>query len=334
VTRYILRRLVLLPPLLVGVSLLLFVLTHVVPADPAKLVAGEHAGPEQIAAVRKAFGLDRPLPEQYVLYLVRLAHGDFGISMRTSSSVLDDLRTYFPATIELTTSAMLVTMLVGVPLGMIGAIGRGGLSDLVAQFASLAGLSFPIFVFGILMQLIFSRWLNWLPLAGRLATGDSPPPRVTGLFVVDSLLSGDLATCRSALVHLALPTLTLALASLAPAARMTRSTMLEILRQDYVRTAWAKGMAPFRVYLRHSFRNALIPVLTILALQLSALLGGVFIVELIFAWPGLGLYSVESIISLDYSPIMGTALLLTVIYVVVSLAVDVLYVVFDPRIRY
>jgi peptide/nickel transport system permease protein len=334
VTRYILRRLALLPPLLVGVSLLLFVLTHVVPADPAKLVAGEHAGPEQIAQVRKAFGLDRPLPEQYLLYLVHLAHGDFGISMRTSSSVLDDLRTYFPATIELTTSAMLLTMLVGVPLGMIGAIGRGGLSDLVAQFASLAGLSFPIFVFGILMQLIFSRWLDWLPLAGRLATGDSPPPRITGLFVVDSLLSGDLATCRSALVHLALPTLTLALASLAPAARMTRSTMLEVLGQDYVRTAWAKGMAPFRVYFRHGFRNALIPVLTILALQLSALLGGVFIVELIFAWPGLGLYSVESIVSLDYSPIMGTALLLTVIYVVVSLAVDVLYAVFDPRIRY
>ena len=333
-TRYILRRLVLLPPLLVGVSLLLFVLTHVVPADPAKLVAGEHAGPEQIAAVRKAFGLDRPLPEQYLLYLVHLAHGDFGISMRTSSSVLDDLRTYFPATIELTTSAMLLTMLVGVPLGMIGAIGRGGLSDLVAQFASLAGLSFPIFVFGILMQLIFARWLDWLPLAGRLGTGESPPPRITGLFVVDSLFSGDLATCRSALVHLALPTLTLALASLAPAARMTRSTMLEILGQDYVRTAWAKGMAPLRVYVRHGFRNAVIPVLTILALQLSALLGGVFIVELIFAWPGLGLYSVESIVSLDYSPIMGTALLLTVIYVVVSLAVDVLYAVFDPRIRY
>jgi peptide/nickel transport system permease protein len=334
VTRYILRRLALLPALLLGVSLLLFVLTHVVPADPAKLVAGEHAGPEQIAEVRKAFGLDRPLPEQYLLYLVHLMHGDLGVSMRTSSSVLDDLRTYFPATIELTASAMLLTTLVGVPLGMIGAIGRGGLSDLVAQFASLAGLSFPIFVFGILMQLIFSRWLDWLPLAGRLATGESPPPRITGLFVVDSLLSGDLASCRSALVHLALPTLTLALASLAPAARMTRSTMLEVLGQDYVRTAWAKGMAPVRVYLRHGFRNALIPVLTILALQLSALLGGVFIVELIFAWPGLGLYSVESVVSLDYSPIMGTALLLTVIYVIVSLAVDVLYAVFDPRVRY
>jgi len=316
------------------VSLLLFVLTHVVPADPAKLAAGEHAGPEQVAEVRKAFGLDRPLPEQYLIYLVHLVHGDFGTSMRTNSSVLDDLRTYFPATIELTTSAMLVTVLLGVPLGMIGAIGRGGLSDLIAQFASLAGLSFPIFVFGILMQLIFSRWLDWLPLASRLATGEVPPSRITGLFVVDSLLAGNGAMLQSALLHLVLPTVTLALASLAPAARLTRSTMLEILTQDYVRTAWAKGMAPVRVYLRHGLRNALIPVLTILALQVSALLGGVFVVELIFAWPGLGLYSVESIISLDYSPIMGTALLLTVIYVLVGLTVDILYAFFDPRIRY
>ena len=332
--RYILRRLALLPPVLLGVSLLLFVLTHVVPADPAKLAAGEHAGPEQVAAVRKAFGLDRPLPEQYLIYLVNLVHGDFGTSMRTNRSVLDDLRTYFPATIELTTSAMLLTVLLGVPLGMIGAIGRGGPSDLVAQFASLAGLSFPIFVFGILMQLIFSRWLDWLPLASRLATGDVPPSRITGLFVVDSLLAGNGAMLQSALLHLVLPTVTLALASLAPAARLTRSTMLEILAQDYVRTAWAKGMAPVRVYLRHGLRNALIPVLTILALQVSALLGGVFVVELIFAWPGLGLYSVESIISLDYSPIMGTALLLTVIYVLVGLTVDILYAFFDPRIRY
>ena len=333
-TRYILRRLALLPPLFLGVSVLLFVLTHVVPADPAKLAAGEHAGPDQIAAVRKAFGLDRPLPEQYLIYLVHLAHGDLGMSMRTSSSVLDDLRTYFPATLELTAAAMLLTILIGVPLGMIGAIRRGGLSDLVAQFTSLAGLSFPIFVFGILMQLIFSRWLNWLPLSGRLGTGDPAPPRVTGLFVVDTLFSGDVAAFRSAVIHLLLPALTLALASLAPAARMTRSTMLEILGQDYVRTAWAKGMAPIRVYFRHSLRNALIPVLTILALQVSALLGGVFIVELIFAWPGLGLYSVDSILALDYSPIMGAALLLTVIYVVINLAVDLLYAVFDPRIRY
>ena len=218
VARFILRRLALLPPLLLGVSLLLFVLTHLVPADPAKLIAGEHAGPDQVAAVRKAFGLDRPLPEQYAVYLGRLAHGDLGTSMRTNSAVLDDLRTYFPATLELTGAAMLATVAIGVPLGMVGAIGRGGLSDLLAQFASLGGLSFPIFVFGLLMQLIFFRWLEWLPLAGRLATGDSPPAHLTGLYVVDSLLTGNAAALKSALIHLALPAFTLALASLAPTA--------------------------------------------------------------------------------------------------------------------
>ncbi|TMJ13387.1 MAG: ABC transporter permease [Bacillati bacterium ANGP1] len=332
--RFILRRLALLPPLLLGVSLFLFVLTHLVPADPAKLIAGEHAGPDQVAAVRKAFGLDRPLSEQYAVYLGRLAHGDLGTSMRTNSAVLDDLRTYFPATLELTGAAMLATVAIGVPLGMVGAIGRGGLSDLLAQFASLGGLSFPIFVFGLLMQLIFFRWLEWLPLAGRLATGDSPPAHITGLYVVDSLLTGNAATLQSSLIHLALPAFTLALASLAPTARMTRSTMLEILTQDFVRTAWAKGLAPIRVYLRHGLRNAFIPVITILGLQVSALLGGVFIVELIFAWPGLGLYSVEGILALDYSAIMGTALLLTAVYVVINLAVDVTYAVLDPRIRY
>jgi peptide/nickel transport system permease protein len=334
VARFILRRLLLLPPLLLGVSLLLFTLTHLVPADPAKLIAGEHAGPAELATVRKAFGLDRPLPEQYAIYLSGLARGNLGTSMRTNSAVLDDLRTYFPATLELTAAAMLATVAIGMPLGMIGAIGRGGVSDILAQFASLAGLSFPIFVFGLLMQLIFSRWLGWLPLAGRLAIGDSPPARITGLYTIDSLLTGNLAAFQIALIHLALPTLTLALASLAPTARMTRSTMLEILSQDYVRTAWAKGLAPIRLYLRHGLRNALIPIVTILGLQASALLGGVFIVELIFAWPGLGLYSVQGIISLDYAAIMGTALLLTALYVAVNLAVDVTYALLDPRIRY
>ena len=332
--RFILRRLFLLPPLLLGVSLLLFTLTHLVPADPAKLIAGEHAGPAELATVRKAFGLDRPLPEQYAIYLSGLARGDLGTSMRTNSAVLDDLRTYFPATLELTAAAMLTTVAIGVPLGMIGAVGRGGVPDILAQFASLSGLSFPIFVFGLLMQLTFSRWLGWLPLAGRLAIGDSPPARITGLYTIDSMLTGNLAAFKTALIHLALPTLTLALASLAPTARMTRSTMLEILGQDYVRTAWAKGLAPIRLYLRHGLRNALIPIVTILGLQTSALLGGVFIVELIFAWPGLGLYSVQGIISLDYAAVMGTALLLTGLYVAVNLAVDVTYALLDPRIRY
>jgi ABC-type dipeptide/oligopeptide/nickel transport system permease component len=331
---YVLRRLALLPPLLVGVSLLLFSLTHLVPADPAKLIAGEHAGPEQIAAVRHAFGLDRPLPEQYLVYLAKLARGDLGVSMQTDSAVLSDLLQYFPATIELAVSAMVLTILLAVPLGIIAAIRRGSVIDLLAQVLSLSGLSFPIFFFGLLLQLGLSRWLGWFPLSGRLGIAALPPSHLTGLYVIDSLATGNLAGLRSALAHLALPSLTLALASLAPTVRMTRSTMLEVLSQDYMRTAWAKGLVPARIFLRHGLRNALIPIVTVLGLYASGLLGGVFLVELIFNWPGVGLYSVNAITSLDYSAIMGTSLLLTVAFVLINLAVDLLYAFIDPRIRY
>jgi peptide/nickel transport system permease protein len=229
---------------------------------------------------------------------------------------------------------MLTTIVLGIPLGIVAAIRRRGPLDLLAQLVSLSGLSFPIFFFGLVLQLIFSRWLGWLPLAGRLGTTDVAPAHITGLYVLDALLSGDFATLQSALLHLVLPTLTLALASLAIEVRMTRSTMLEVLSQDYMRTAWAKGLVPITVYLRHGLRNALIPIVTVLGLHASALLGGVFLVELIFAWPGLGLYSVEGILALDYSAIMGTALLVTLVFVLVNLAVDLTYAVLDPRIRY
>ncbi|HYM68423.1 MAG TPA: ABC transporter permease [bacterium] len=331
---YILRRLALLPPLLVGVSLLLFVLTHLVPADPAKLIAGEHAGPDQVAAVRHAFGLDRPLPEQYVVYLQKLARGDLGVAMQTNSSVLSDLTQYVPATIELAAAAMLLTIVLGIPIGVLSAVRSGSVIDLLAQVLSVSGLSFPIFFFGILLQLIFVRWLNWFPLAGRLAITATAPPHVTGLYVVDSVLAGNLGDLRSAVLHLALPSLTLALTALAPTIRMTRSTMLEVLSQDYVRTAWAKGLVSKRVFLHHGLRNALIPVITVLGLYTSSLLGGVFLVELIFNWPGVGLYSVNAITTLDYSAIMGTSLLLTVMFVLINLGVDILYAVVDPRIRY
>ncbi len=334
VTRYVLRRLLLLPPLLVGVSLLLFVLTHLVPADPAKLVAGEHAGPEQLAAVRHAFGLDRPLPQQYLVFLARLARGDLGTSMLTNGPVMGDLAQYFPATVELAASAMLLTIVLGIPIGVLSAVRRGGMTDLLAQVLSLSGLSFPVFFFGILLQLVFVRWLGWLPLSGRLGITAVPPPHITGLYVVDSLLTGKFQDLGSALSHLVLPALTLALSSLAPTVRMTRSTMLESLSQDYTRTAWAKGIAPLGVLVHHALRNALIPVITVLGLYTGGLLGGVFLVELVFTWPGVGLYSVNAITALDYPGIMGASLLLTVVFVLVNLGVDVLYAVVDPRIRY
>jgi len=334
VARYILRRLALLPLLLLGVSLLLFVITHLIPADPAKLIAGPHAGPEQIAEVRRVFGLERPLPQQYLVFLAGLARGDLGTSIQTNRAVAADLREYFPATFELTATAMVATILIGVPLGVVAAIRRGGLIDLTAQLLSLSGLSFPIFFFGLLMQLLFSRWLGWLPLGGRIGSDVTAPAGPTGLYVLDALAAGDVAALASALQYLVLPALTLTLAVLALVVRMTRSSMLEVLSQDFIRTARAKGLVSRTVYLRHGLRNALIPVVTVMGLFSGGLLGGVFLVELIFAWPGVGLYSVDAILALDYPAIMGTALLVTVVYILVSLLVDVAYAFLDPRIRY
>jgi len=331
---YALRRLLLLPPLLLGVSLFLFVLTHIVPADPAKLIAGQHADLASVAAVRHAFGLDLPLPQQYFVYIVKLARGDLGVSMLTNSPVLGDLLQYFPATIELAAAAMLLTIVLGIPLGIVSAVRRGSTIDLAAQVLSMSGLSFPIFFFGILLQLVFVRDLGWFPLTGRLDITAVAPHRITGLYVVDSLLAGDVRDLKSALLHLALPSLTLAMTAVAPVVRITRSTMLEALSQDYIRTAWAKGLVSRRVFVHHGLRNALIPVVTVLGLYTSGLLGGVFLVELIFNWPGVGLYSVNAITAFDYSAVMGTSLLLTLAFVLVNLGVDLLYAVIDPRIRY
>ena len=331
---YALRRLFLLPPLLLGVSLFLFVLTHIVPADPAKLIAGQHADLASVAAVRHAFGLDLPLPQQYFVYIVKLARGDLGVSMLTNSPVLGDLLQYFPATIELAAAAMLLTIVLGIPLGIVSAVRRGSTIDLATQVLSMSGLSFPIFYFGILLQLVFVRDLGWFPLTGRLDITAVAPHRITGLYVVDSLLAGNLRDLKSALLHLALPSLTLAMTAVAPVVRITRSTMLEALSQDYIRTAWAKGLVSRRVFVHHGLRNALIPVVTVLGLYTSGLLGGVFLVELIFNWPGVGLYSVNAITAFDYSAVMGTSLLLTLAFVLVNLGVDLLYAVIDPRIRY
>jgi peptide/nickel transport system permease protein len=254
--------------------------------------------------------------------------------MQTNGPVADDLAQFFPATFELAAAAITLTVVLGIPLGLIAAVRVGTPVDWMVQTLSLTGLSFPIFFFGLVLQLVFARWLGWFPLSGRLGITASPPPHVTGLYVVDSLLAGNVSDLASALAHLVLPALTLALSALAPIARMTRSTMLEVLSQDYMRTAWAKGLVPRRVFLGHGLRNALIPVVTVVGLYASGLLGGVFLVELVFNWPGVGLYSVNAIVSVDYAAIMGTALLLTVVFVLGNLVVDLLYAVIDPRIRY
>ncbi|HLX34304.1 MAG TPA: ABC transporter permease [Candidatus Limnocylindrales bacterium] len=332
--RLLVRRLLFMAFVLWGVSLFTFFLARVAPGDPARLIAGPHANAEAIANVRALYGLDQPLPVQYVHYLVGLLHGDFGTSYVTRRPVLTDLVTFLPATLELSFYALLVGSLVGLGLGVMSALRAGSNRDKAARFVAVAGLSMPAFWLAILLQLVFYSALRALPLANRLDTGMAAPPQVTGFMTIDSLLSGQWATFAAAVRHLILPVLTLSLAEVGLMARVVRTSVLEVVGADCIRTAEAKGLKPRRVLTRHTLRNALLPAVTIVGLEAALLAGGVFLVEEIFAWPGVGRYAFDAIRSSDYNAIMGFTVIGAVFYVVVNLVVDLLYLRLDPRIRY
>ncbi|MFC2023607.1 ABC transporter permease [Chloroflexota bacterium] len=331
---YAVRRLLAVPFILLGVSVVLFLLTHIMPGDPAKVMAGEHASPKTVEIIRQEFGLDKPLPEQYRIYITNLLHGNLGISIVTHRRISEDISMYFMATMELTIAAMLLTVVMGVPLGILSATKKDTILDHLLRFISLSGVSLPVFWLALVLQLILYRQLNLLPIGGRLDVMQTPPPMVTGLFTVDSLLALDFRAFGETLRHLALPAFTLAFSSLAVVSRMTRSSMLEILSQDYIRTAQAKGLAAWAILYRHALRNAAIPTLTVIGLQAGVLLSGAFLIEAIFNWPGLGLYTTRAITRLDYPAIMGTSLLITLVFILLNLVVDLLYGLADPRIRY
>jgi len=319
---------------LLGMSVITFALTHIVPGNPARLLAGQHATQEQVEAVAKLYGLDRPVVEQYWVYIGGLFRGDLGMSLTTRRPVADDLRQYLPATIELTTAAMLLVIGLGLPTGLLAAIRRGRPLDHLIRVATVAGVSMPIFWFGIVLQIVFYRNLQVLPIGGRLGIIDIEPPRITGAYVIDTLLAGDLDTFLSALVHLILPAATLAAGSVAVVTRMMRASAIELLDADHVRQARAKGLVERIVLGRHVFRNALIPTTTVIGLQVGTLLAGNVLTEVVFNWPGIGLYAVNAIRYLDYSAIMGVTLTVSIIYVFVNLLVDIAYVLLDPRISY
>jgi peptide/nickel transport system permease protein len=329
----IVRRMLLSILAILGVTVLVFFLSHVVPGDPARLAAGPQAKEEQVATIRRAYGLDKPIVEQYFIYMGNLLRGNLGMSLQSRRPVLDDLMDYFPATFELTVTAMLIAVIGGVGLGILSAVRKNGLADSLSRIFSLVGVSMPVFWLGIVLVLLFYRQLGWLPFGGRLDPSLNPPPRLTGLYLVDSLLSGEWATFWSALSYLILPAVTLAYSSLAIVSRMTRSSLLEVLQEDYVRTARAKGLSERVVIARHALRNALIPVMTITGLQFGALLGGAFLVEVIFSWPGLGTYAMKAILFLDYNGIIGVTLLIALVFMLTNLIVDILYVVVNPRMR-
>jgi peptide/nickel transport system permease protein len=332
--RFLARRALLLLFVVWGISLVTFVLARLVPSDPARLIAGPRAGPEAVAVVRRDYGLDRPLVEQYLRYVGGLLRGDLGRSFSTKRPVTEDLRAFLPATVELTIASLAIALLLGLPLGILAAVRRNSAADYAGRSLATIGLSLPPFWIGLMAQLVFYSGLTLLPVGGRLGQDATPPPTFTGLYTVDSLLGGQGATFADAVRHLVLPALVLSFGTTAVFVRLVRTSLLEVLAQEYVRTARAKGLGEQVVVVRHALRNALLPVLTIGGLQLGLLLSGALLVESIFSWPGIGRYTAQAIVSSDYNGIMGVTIVLAIIYLLINTFVDLLYAWVDPRIHY
>lgn len=349
-TAYLTRRLLGLIPLLIGVTFLIFLLTRVIPGDPAVAMLGERAAPNLVERLRRDMGLDRPLflnnekyketgelkalfDSQYFDYMGKLVRGDLGRSVLTLVPISQSLRHRFPATIELAIAAMLIAVLIGIPAGTWAARRRGTLSDTAITLVAIVGVSFPVFWLAIILIYFFAVVLGWLPPSGRLSSAMTIQP-ITGLYVLDGLLTGNFQAALNALKHLILPALALGTIPLAIVVRMTRSSMLEVLNQDYVRTARAKGVGEPKVIRKHSLRNALLPVITVIGLSFGSLLSGAILTETVFSWPGIGRWVYDGITARDYPIIQGGVLFVAIVFVVVNLVVDLTYPLIDPRIQY
>ena len=331
--RFLLTRLSLVIPTFFGMTLLAFFLIRLVPGDPIETLAGERGiDPVRHEMLRKEYGLDRPIMVQYGIYISRVLHGDLGNSMITQTPVLSEFGALFPATIELALCAIIFALVVGIPAGIIAAVRRNSVFDHGVMGVSLTGYSMPIFWWGLLLILLFSVQLGWTPVSGRISVQYFIEP-VTGCLTIDALLSGEKGAFKSAVSHLILPTIVLGTQPLAIIARMTRSAMLEVLGEDYIRTARAKGLSTIRVIALHALRNALIPVVTVIGLQVGVLFTGAILTETIFSWPGVGKWLIEAISRRDYPVLQGGVLLLGLIVMAVNLLVDVTYGVINPRIR-
>jgi len=332
---YAIRRIAMMVPSLAGIIVITFILTRVLPGDPALMITGEQALPEFVDKVRAQYGFDQPLLVQLWEYLKQLARGDLGYAWHTGHPVASDFITRFPATLELTLSSMIIALIVALPLGILGAAKQNSVFDHIARFLSFVGSSVPIFWLGLLLIALFYSKLGWLPApVGRISDGIYPPTHVTGLYVVDSLLSWDMVALKDSLLHLLMPAFCLSMGTIAIVTKMIRASMLEVIKQDFMRTAKAKGLSEMAVICKHGLINSLIPALTVIGLQFGYLLGGAVITETIFAWPGVGNYVTESILSADYAPIQAMTLISAVLYGAVNLLVELLYGVLDPRVRY
>lgn len=331
-TRFISRRLFHLIFILIGVSLLVFLMLRLIPGDPAHLLLGEFASPQEVSRIREKLGLDRSYAYQYYLYIQNLLKGDLGISIRSNTPVSHEIWIRFLATVELSMAAMVISSLIGILAGVISSARKYSIFDYVSMVMALIGISMPIFWLGLMLMYLFSVKLGLLPMMGRFTMG-MDYEAITGLVILDSLLKGEFPLFLNSLKHLILPAFTLATIPMAIIARMTRSSMLEVLSKDYIRTARAKGLGYGAVIFRHALKNAFLPVITVIGLNFGLLLGGAVLTETIFSWPGLGRYVVDSLLARDYPAVQGCILFFAVIMVMVNLAVDILYFYLDPRLR-
>ncbi len=333
--RFFLKRLALTIPTFIALMFITFVMLRLVPGDPIEVRMGERGiSPEWLAQLRHEMGLDQPLWRQFLDYVYALLHGDFGTSIVSKSPVLHEFLTLFPATLELTITAMLFAVVLGVPAGVIAASRRGGVYDQTLMGLALTGYSMPIFWWGLILVLVMSNTLHLTPVSGRVDLIKFYYPSVTGFMLIDSVISGQKGAFMDAVRHLILPMIVLGTVPLAVIARMTRSSMLEVLEEDYVRTARAKGLSWTRVVGVHALRNALIPVVTVIGLQVGGLLAGAVLTETIFSWPGVGKWLIESINRRDYPALQGGIMLIATIVILVNLFIDMLYGLINPRIRH
>ncbi len=319
-------------PTLLGVSVIVFLMLHITPGDPAELLLGERATEESLAELREHLGLNKPVYVQYGLFLKRLLHGDLGETIRTRQKVWTEVKQRFPATIELSVVALCISCVVGIILGIISATRQYSIFDYLSMLGALIGVSMPIFWLGLVFMLIFSLHLGWLPMSGRLSV-DIDLDAITNFYILDAILTRNWPALKDALWHIIMPAVTLSTIPTAIVARMTRSSMLEVLRQDYIKTAKAKGLSHFKVVYKHALRNALIPVVTTIGIQFGVLLGGAILTETIFAWPGVGKWMYDAVMQRDYIVIQGGVLIIATVFVTINLGVDVLYAVINPRIN-
>jgi ABC-type dipeptide/oligopeptide/nickel transport system permease component len=330
--RYIIKRLLSVIPVLIGVTILTFTISHIIPGDPVRATLGPYPSAEAVQELKQKWGMDRPVYVQYFRYMKNLVKGDLGTSFQTSRAVKEDLEQFFPATFELTIFSLIFALLLGIPLGIIAATKRDRWIDHGTRVFSLLGVSMPIFWLGLILILLLYLKIGLFPAGGRLSSSLSPPEGLTGFYLLDSLLTMNWTVFRDCLWHILMPSICLAFANVGVISRMTRSSMLDVLNQDFIRTAEAKGLPQRLVIYKHALRNAMIPVITIVGVMFGRLIAGAVLTETIFSWPGMGLYTVQSILYLDFQPIMGFTMLVSFFYVCVNLLTDILYGLFDPRV--